>query len=86
MTKKYTPRTETHNGICRFCCCDPENDNLSEAIEKLFNCTNCRADIGLKGNWTGNGWPALLALIKKHGKEAVAAELGKHMPEGATHG
>lgn len=67
---------------CVYCNCDPEKDTLKEAVEKLLGCNNCRVDLHLLGDWTGNGTKALKDLVAKHGKEAVASEWGKH--RGAT--
>jgi hypothetical protein len=58
--------------ICPYCLCDPEKDTLHEALLKIKGCINCRADISLKGDWTGHGWAAIKALIGTHGKEKTA--------------
>jgi hypothetical protein len=58
--------------ICPYCHCDPEKDNLKEAIKKLKGCNNCLVDIELRGEWTGKGIAAIKALAAKHGTVFVA--------------
>ena len=54
---------------------------LEEAVARLYRCNNCKSDIGLKGQWSGDGWAMIRALADKHGREAVIVEWEKHGPK-----
>lgn len=52
--------------ICEYC--EARSDEEPEsALRKMMSCNNCRADIQIKGKWTGVGYNILNDLIAKHG-------------------
>lgn len=50
---------------CMFCDLDGEEPSAAEFLRKLKHCTNCKADIAMRGQWTGDGWRALLRLWER---------------------
>lgn len=57
---------------CPYCGADPDGD-LDAAIAALQRCNNCRADIRMSGQWTGDGWRVLRRMIEIHGLDTVKA-------------
>lgn len=41
---------------CQFCGADGKEATVAEYLAKVQGCNNCRADIAMKGQWTGDGW------------------------------
>lgn len=62
---------------CMYCKADPKNPSWEGLKEKVFNCNNCMADIGCKGNWTSDGMGFLAALYKKDSKNPIWEKIEK---------
>ena len=55
---------------CIYCGAD-ENNSIEENLECINSCTNCIADLTIKGKWTGVGYKIMEMMIKKHGLDYV---------------
>lgn len=55
---------------CRFCGAQVGGE-LEETLEALLSCTNCIADIAMRGSWTGIGVTILDDLKRRYGAEAI---------------
>jgi len=56
---------------CNFCGADLNKCTLEENLELIQNCTNCVADLKLKGKWTGSANYIMAQLIERHGIKLV---------------
>lgn len=70
--------------ICTYCGASPSIP-LHEAMIALKGCNNCRVDIHMKGEWTGDGWRVLQALREKHG-HAYFAKAWREQDEACKRG
>lgn len=61
-----------HLKKCSHCGASEKND-IEDNIERLLSCTNCVADIKLKGGWTGDGYGVLTHMIKTYGIDTIRA-------------
>lgn len=58
--------------LCPYCAADPDG-TLDDCLRALFACPNCRADLSLGGDWTGDGVRAIKRLVARFGKDVVLA-------------
>ena len=64
-TAKRQPERAEPIRSCPFCSATGTEATRQEFLAKITGCMNCRADIVMCGEWTGDGWAAVQRMLAR---------------------